>query len=249
PPTISSGYRAPLGHTQDLSRASGGGNRRGVGSGTASDRQPVVGDGAEKAERNFGSKDNDGPRSHGLLRIRNEILEENGNPVDVSKRNQKWLRDHRRNPRVLVCLEKRRRISLGGRGMVTSRKRRRSTSPNTVHLRNYRVFCLAGGQNIAMARTLASLPTGSRVTDYISLGVVSRAIPREKIDSILASTGKASVRQRELPAHLVVYYVIALALYMQSSYREVLRCLLEGIQWLTKPEETVRATGKSGISQ
>src|SRR5437763_7115391 len=68
-----------------------------------------------------------------------------------------------------------------------------------------------------MARTLASLPTGSRVTDYISLGVVSRAIPREKIDSILASTGKASVRQRELPAHLVVYYVIALALYMQSS--------------------------------
>ena len=100
-----------------------------------------------------------------------------------------------------------------------------------------------------MARTLASLPTGSRVTDYISLGVVSRAIPRAKIDSILASTGKASVRQRELPAHLVVYYVIALALYMQSSYREVLRCLLEGIQWLTKPEETVRATGKSGISQ
>src|SRR5438477_13197200 len=94
---------------------------------------------------------------------------------------------------------------------------------NTVHLRKYRVFCLAGGQNSAMARTLASLPAGSRVTDYISLGVVSRAIPREKIDSILASTGKASVRQRELPAHLVVYYVIALALYMQSSYREVLR--------------------------
>jgi hypothetical protein len=100
-----------------------------------------------------------------------------------------------------------------------------------------------------MARTLASLPAGSRVTDYISLGVVSRAIPREQIDSILTETGKTSIRQRELPAHLVVYYVIALALYMQSSYREVLRCLLEGIQWLTKPEDTVRATGKSGISQ
>ena len=82
----------------DLSRASGGGNRRGVGCGTPTDRKLVVGDGAEKAERNFGNKDNDGPRSHGLLRIRNEILEENGNPVDVSKRNQKWLRDHRRKP-------------------------------------------------------------------------------------------------------------------------------------------------------
>jgi hypothetical protein len=100
-----------------------------------------------------------------------------------------------------------------------------------------------------MARTLASLPSGSRITDYISLGVVSRAIPRGKIDSILAETGKTSLRQRELPAHLVVYYVIALALYMQFSYREVLRCLLEGIQWLSKPEETVRATGKSGLSQ
>ena len=105
------------------------------------------------------------------------------------------------------------------------------------------------GRILAMARTLASLPVGSRITDYISLGVVSRAVPREKIDAILTATGKTSIRQRELPAHLVVYYVIALALYMQSSYREVLRCLLEGIQWLTKPNETIQATGKSGISQ
>jgi hypothetical protein len=34
----------------------------------------------------------------GLLRIRNEILEENRNPVHVSKRNQQRLRDHRRKP-------------------------------------------------------------------------------------------------------------------------------------------------------
>ncbi|MBW2307342.1 MAG: transposase domain-containing protein [Deltaproteobacteria bacterium] len=47
---------------------------------------------------------------------------------------------------------------------------------------------------------------------------------------ILAATNRGSVRQRDLPAHVVVYYVIALALYMQSSYREVLRCLLEVVQ-------------------
>jgi hypothetical protein len=46
-----------------------------------------------------------------------------------------------------------------------------------------------------------------------------------------------------------VYYVIALALYMQSSYREVLRCLLEGIQWLVDPSTKVKVAGKSGISQ
>jgi hypothetical protein len=30
----------------------------------------------------------------------------------------------------------------------------------------------------------------------------------------------------------VVYYVLALALYAQASYGEVLRCLLEGVRWL-----------------
>jgi len=57
------------------------------------------------------------------------------------------------------------------------------------------------------------------------------------------------VRQRDLPAHVVVYYVIALALYMQSSYREVLRCLLEGIQWLLEPSVEINVAGNSGISQ
>lgn len=42
------------------------------------------------------------------------------------------------------------------------------------------------------------------------------------------------VRERALPAHVVVYYVIALSLYMQVSCRELLRCLLEGVEWLWK---------------
>jgi len=100
-----------------------------------------------------------------------------------------------------------------------------------------------------MARTLAELPKGSRITDYVSLGVLAKVFPVQKVKSVLAGTGKASIRQRDLPAHVVVYYVIALALYMQSSYREVLRCLLEGIQWLLNPAVRVKVTGKSGISQ
>src|SRR5712691_1040546 len=100
-----------------------------------------------------------------------------------------------------------------------------------------------------MARTVASLPEGSRITDYISLGVIAKTFPVSKIHSVLAATGTASVRQRDLPAHVVVYYVIALALYMHSSYREVLRCLLEGVQWLLDPSATVKVAGKSGISQ
>ena len=86
-----------------------------------------------------------------------------------------------------------------------------------------------------MARTVAELPPGARITDYISLGVISRAFPRRAIGAVLREPERASLRQRDLPAQVVVYYVIALALYMQSSYREVLRCLLEGMQWLRDP--------------
>ena len=100
-----------------------------------------------------------------------------------------------------------------------------------------------------MARTLAELPAGSRITDYISLGVIAKFFPVEKIREVLEQTQRASIRERDLPAHVVVYYVIALALYMRSSYREVLRCLLEGVQWLLDPSAKVKVAGNSGISQ
>ena len=63
-----------------------------------------------------------------------------------------------------------------------------------------------------MARTIATLPEGSRITDYISLGVIAKTFPIDKIRAVLAACGKASVRERDLPAHVVIYYVIALAL-------------------------------------
>jgi hypothetical protein len=100
-----------------------------------------------------------------------------------------------------------------------------------------------------MARTIAEIPKGSRITDHISLGVIAKFFPRERIDSVLAATGRATKRQRDLPGHVVIYYVIALAIYMQVSYREVLRCLLEGIRWLQGPNGHIQVTGKSGISQ
>jgi hypothetical protein len=100
-----------------------------------------------------------------------------------------------------------------------------------------------------MARTVAELPSGTRITDFISLGVLTKTFPVTAIEAVLRNTGRTSIRQRDLPAHVVVYYVIALALYMQSSYREVLRCLLEGIQWLLDPGTIVKVAGKSGISQ
>src|SRR4051794_36792952 len=77
-----------------------------------------------------------------------------------------------------------------------------------------------------MAGVPAGLPAGVRLSDHISLGVIARAVPPDRVRQVLAETGRASERERDLPAQVMVYYAIALALHMGSSTREVLRCLL-----------------------
>jgi hypothetical protein len=99
-----------------------------------------------------------------------------------------------------------------------------------------------------MAGAPAGLPAGIRLSDHISLGVIAKTFPPDRIRQVLAETGKASERERDLPAQVMVYYAIALALYAGAGTREVLRCLLEGLRWLWGAE-AVRVAGKSGISQ
>src|SRR6187551_2636333 len=110
------------------------------------------------------------------------------------------------------------------------------------------MLALTLGRATAMARSPAGLSAGIRVSDHISLGVIARTFPRDQVRQVLAETGKASERERDLPAHVMVYYAIALALYAGAGTREVLRCLLEGLRWLWGAE-AVRVAGKSGISQ
>jgi hypothetical protein len=110
------------------------------------------------------------------------------------------------------------------------------------------MLTLTFGRATAMARAAAGLPAGIRLSDHISLGVIARTFPMGEVRRVLAETGKASERERDLPAQVMVYYAIALALYTTSGTREVLRCLLEGLRWLWGTD-VVRVAGKSGISQ
>jgi hypothetical protein len=79
--------------------------------------------------------------------------------------------------------------------------------------------------------------------------VLTATIPAALIDAVLADTGRQSRRQRQLPARLMVYYVIALALYAQASYGEVLRCLLEGVRWLRLAGADLALADKSAITK
>src|SRR5436309_13053537 len=110
------------------------------------------------------------------------------------------------------------------------------------------MLALALGRATAMARSPASLPAGVRLSDHVSLGVIARTFPIDQVRRVLAETGRASERERDLPAHVMVYYAIALALYTTSGTREVLRCLLEGLRWLWGAA-AVRGALESGISR
>ena len=72
-------------------------------------------------------------------------------------------------------------------------------------------------------------PPPGRLTDFISLGVLSRTVRRELIDEVLAETGRREKRSRLLPAHVVVYFVIAMAIF-RDGYEEVMRRLIGGLR-------------------
>jgi len=71
------------------------------------------------------------------------------------------------------------------------------------------------------------------LSDHISHGVLTRVFPPGLVDRVVAAAGRTEVRNRLLPARVVVYYVLALALFAQASYEEVMRNLVDGLSWTT----------------
>ena len=98
-----------------------------------------------------------------------------------------------------------------------------------------------------MARTKARLDGEVRMADYLSVGLLAQVCPREKVEAVLAALGKQSRRERNMPAHAVVYYVLTLGLYMGVAYEEVLRLTLEALNFLGLPGK--REVSKSALSQ
>lgn len=86
-----------------------------------------------------------------------------------------------------------------------------------------------------------------RVADYLSLGLLARLVPPSLVDQALTEHGKHSQRQRDLPAHAVAYYVMALSLYRGINTEEVLRVVTEGMEYLGA-NAIRREVGKSAIS-
>ena len=92
-------------------------------------------------------------------------------------------------------------------------------------------------------------PTDSRLTDHVSIGVLTRVFPPELVDGIIDEADRREQRQRLLPARVVVYYVLALALFADCSYEEVMRQLVEGLAWETGWSQAWEVPSKMAISK
>jgi hypothetical protein len=87
------------------------------------------------------------------------------------------------------------------------------------------------------------------LTDHVSIGVLTRVFPPELVDGVVAEAGRREQRQRLLPARVVVYYVLALALFADCSYEEVMRQLVEGLAWDSGWERSWEVPSKMAISK
>jgi len=100
-----------------------------------------------------------------------------------------------------------------------------------------------------MARTKKVRQEADRPADLLNIGAVTSRFPLDQIRAILKETGRESKRERALPAHVLVYYVIALGLYRSQDTCEVLRVLKQGLKGLPGKKAPVKTAGKSAISQ
>ena len=95
----------------------------------------------------------------------------------------------------------------------------------------------------------ASRSEFGRLTDHVTLGVLSSVIHRDVIDDAIRETGKREQRSRLLPAHVVVYYVLALNLFFGEAYEEVMRQLVNGLRFLGNWPDNWTVPTTSAISQ
>jgi hypothetical protein len=73
-------------------------------------------------------------------------------------------------------------------------------------------------------------PVERRLSDRVAIGALTQTYPPALVDQVLAQTGRRERRHRLLPARMVVYYLLALALFADVAYLEVLRLLVEALR-------------------
>jgi hypothetical protein len=88
-----------------------------------------------------------------------------------------------------------------------------------------------------------------RLTDRISLGVLAEVIPRDVIEDTLTETGRREQRVRLLPAHVMVRFCVAMCLFFDDDYEEVVRKLVGSLKSMDSWRDNWKVPSTSAITQ
>ena len=88
-----------------------------------------------------------------------------------------------------------------------------------------------------------------RLSDLVSVGVLTRVFPPELVDEVIAEAGRTEQRNRSLPARVMAYFAVGMALYSEGSYADVLGQLTDGLAWASGWADSYTTPSKSAIFQ
>ena len=88
-----------------------------------------------------------------------------------------------------------------------------------------------------------------RLSDLVSVGVLTRVFPPDLVDEVISQVGRTEQRQRSLPAQVMAYFSIGMALYSEGSYEDVLAQLTDGLSWASGWTQVYTPPSKSAIFQ
>jgi hypothetical protein len=88
-----------------------------------------------------------------------------------------------------------------------------------------------------------------RLSDLVSVGVLTRVFPPGLVDEVIAEQGRTEQRNRSLPARVMAYFAIGMAMHSEGSYEDVLSQLADGLAWSSGWSEHYTLPSKSAIFQ
>ncbi|KQC34680.1 transposase, partial [Frankia sp. ACN1ag] len=88
-----------------------------------------------------------------------------------------------------------------------------------------------------------------RLVDRVGLGVLAAQFPDALVDRVVTETGRREKRTRDLPAALMVRYVVALALFPSDGYDEVMRQVKVADDWLADSAGPVKVPATTAITK
>jgi len=102
-----------------------------------------------------------------------------------------------------------------------------------------------------MADAVEPAPNNSslRLTDAISLGVLAEVIGRDLIEDVLDEAGRREQRTRRLPAHVMVRFCLAMCLFYDDDYEEVMRKLAGSLKEMDSWRDDWQVPTTSAIAQ